>query len=89
MTPMANQNSSLQPVLDFIATLRGAKIFFRIECHRDEAVMVRVDVPGERWEVEFFADGEMEAEQFVSAGGVIGGAEARRLLTNLIDRHRN
>lgn len=30
--------------------------------------MVEVAVPGERWEVEFFADGEVAVEVFRSAG---------------------
>jgi hypothetical protein len=30
--------------------------------------MVRAIVPGQRWEIEFFADGEIEIERFVSTG---------------------
>ena len=86
---MTEQCGSLQSTLDFMNTLRGAHIFFRVDCHRDEAIMVRVDVPGERWEVEFFANGEVEVERFVSSGRVSGGAEAQRLMADLIERYRD
>ncbi len=86
---MVEQTNSLQSVLDFVAALRSAKLFFHIECHRDEAIMIRVDVPGERWEVEFFADGNMEVERFVSSGGVTGGVEAQRLLRDLFEQNRD
>jgi hypothetical protein len=82
--------NSLQKLLDFLDELERRKIYFRLERERSEAIMVRVDVPGERWEVEFFADGEVEVEMFHSSGsGVVGGGEAeaalRRLLTDFAD----
>jgi hypothetical protein len=35
---------------------------------RSEAIMVEVSVPGERWEVEFFADSHVEIEVFRASG---------------------
>jgi hypothetical protein len=35
---------------------------------RPEALMILLAVPGERWEVEFFDDGRLEVEKFVSHG---------------------
>jgi len=32
--------------------------------------MVNVNVPGERWEVEFFDDGSVEVERFVTTGAL-------------------
>jgi hypothetical protein len=34
--------------------------------------MVSVAVPGERWEIEFLADGSVEVERFTSAGEIYG-----------------
>ncbi|WP_216595229.1 hypothetical protein [Cylindrospermum stagnale] len=34
--------------------------------------MVNVAIPGQRWEVEFFADGSVEVERFISSGEVAG-----------------
>jgi hypothetical protein len=52
--------------------------------------MVHIDVPGEKWEVEFFAEREVEVEVFRSTDrGVLGGGEAqeelRRLLKDFAD----
>jgi hypothetical protein len=44
--------------------------------------MVEVAVPGERWEIEFFADGHLEVEVFGKSEGVIGGEET---LSRLFD----
>jgi hypothetical protein len=37
---------------------------------RDNAILVEVTVPGEHWEIEFFATGEVEVEVFRSDGNV-------------------
>jgi hypothetical protein len=86
----AEQTNSLQKLLEFLDELERHKIYFRLERDRSEAIMVRVDVPGERWEIEFFADGEVEVETFRStSSGVVGGSEAqvalKRLLTDFAD----
>jgi hypothetical protein len=47
---------------------------------RDEALMMSVAVPGERWEIEFFDDGTIELERFVSQGV----AEAPSALAELL-----
>lgn len=58
----------MQALIDFLNRLRGEGIYFSIEQHRDDAIMVLVVVPSERWEVEFFADGRTEVEVFTSNG---------------------
>jgi hypothetical protein len=64
---MITQNAHL---LSFLNDLRRAKIHYRLSQHRDNAIMVEVTVPGERWEVEFLDDGTVEAERFTSAGSI-------------------
>lgn len=79
------QTKSLQKLLAFLDELERHKIYFRLEHNRSEAIMVRVDVPGERWEVEFFANGEVELEVFRSTeSGVIGGSDAQAALKRLL-----
>jgi hypothetical protein len=58
----------LQAMLDFLLALDERKIFYRLSRVREEALMVEVAIPGERWEVEFFADGRIETERFVTEG---------------------
>ncbi|MCL2451106.1 MAG: hypothetical protein FWD17_19340 [Polyangiaceae bacterium] len=49
-----------------------ANIHFTMGTSRDNAVMLKVTVPGERWEVEFFPDGEVEVERYRSTGKIEG-----------------
>jgi hypothetical protein len=65
----------LQKLLDFLTELDNRKIFHRLSRVRPEAIMVEIAVPGERWEVEFFADGAVEVEVFGPSHGIIGGEE--------------
>jgi len=71
--------NSLEKLLRFLDRLEEHQIYFQLARYRSEAVMVRVDVPGERWEVEFFADGHVEVEVFYSKTGVEGEEALDRL----------
>ena len=68
----------LQKLLDFLTELDSHKIFHRLSRVRPEVILVEIAVPGERWEVEFFADGEIEVEVFGPSHGIIGGEEVVR-----------
>jgi hypothetical protein len=47
--------------------------------------MVRVDIPNEHWEVEFFGDGEIQVEIFRTTGdGVLGNSEAELAIARLL-----
>jgi hypothetical protein len=59
-------------IFDFLLELERKKIAFTLDRIRDESVMVLVVVPGQRWEVEFFADGSIEVERFTSHGSIEG-----------------
>jgi hypothetical protein len=73
----------LEKLLEFLQRLDDAKIFYRLSRPRTEAVMVEIVVPGERWEVEFFADAHVEVEVFGSSTGVTDEAA----LDGLFKRH--
>jgi hypothetical protein len=77
--------NALQKLLDFLAKLDQYKHHYRLSCHRDEAIMVELAVPGERWEVEFFADGEVEVERFRSNGHIADESELAELFTTFAD----
>ena len=64
-----------QKLTRFLKQLEQDKIHYTLASHRDDAIMVQVTVPGERWEIEFLGDGTVEVERFVS-NGEIGGEEA-------------
>jgi hypothetical protein len=74
---MITQNARL---LTFLNELRRGKIYYRLSQHRDNAIMVEVTVPGERWEVEFLDDGSVEAERFASDGTIYDASALDEIL---------
>jgi len=54
---------------EFIAILNKLEensIFYKLNKVRNEAIMVEVAVPGQRWEIEFLADSTVDIEKFIS-----------------------
>jgi hypothetical protein len=58
--------------LTFLNQLEQKKINYQISHHRDEAVMITVSIVGERWEIEFLENGDIEVEKFISNGEIKG-----------------
>ena len=71
--------SPFQALVDLVARLDESKIAFSLQIVREGSVMVALVVPGERWEVEFMADGSIEVEVFRSSGDIEGSAALVRL----------
>lgn len=69
MTDQLQAKSGLGKALDLLDQLEKLKIWYRLEKVRD-ALMVIITIPGERWEVEFFDDGHIEIERFISSGQI-------------------
>lgn len=69
-------------LLRFLKELDARSIAYTLACNRDEAIMVTLAVPGERWEVEFLDDGTIEIERFRSDGTIFD----ERALTELFDK---
>lgn len=86
---MNQSTDSLQKLLDFLCRLERSKVHFHLEHNRDESIMVLVAVPGQRWEVEFFADGAIEVEMFLGGKGILAGDESRAALEKLFEVHGN
>ncbi len=70
-------------LMTFLDNLEQGKISYTLAHHRDETIMVMVTVPGERLEAEFFADGSVEVEKFVSNGEIFG----EEIFGDLLARH--
>lgn len=56
----------------FLQNLEQQEISYILTHNHEEAIMVSVAVPGERWEVEFLSDGAVEVEKFISNGEIAG-----------------
>ena len=70
--------TSLGKLLEFLERLESVKLWYRL-IHVRDSIMVKVTVPGEIWEVEFFEDGHIEVERFVSTGSIEGEEAVDRL----------
>ena len=75
----------LQMLLDFINQLEKNGIYYTMTSIREDAIMVEAtklgqDAIRERWEVEFFASGKIEAEMFLSHGVFSGESVLKRVL---------
>jgi hypothetical protein len=75
----------LEKLLTFLSELDRRKIFFELTRVREEAIMVEIAVPGERWEAEFLGDGQVEVEVFKSDRTIGGDEELDRLLKDFGD----
>lgn len=67
-------------LLQFLNRLEQEKIHYTLSHHRENAIMITVSVPGQRWEIEFIEDGSVEVEQFISDGEIYDGNRLDDLL---------
>jgi len=75
----------IHKLTSFLKQLEQAHIQYTLASHRDDAIMVLVAVPGERWEVEFLDDGSVEVERFISNGEICGEEALHELWTTYAD----
>jgi len=74
----------MKKLIEFLNRLEKEKIYFKLDKVRN-SVLVEVSVPGERWEVEFFEDGSIEIEKYLSNGEIFDETEIDVLFTNFSD----
>jgi hypothetical protein len=75
-------------LLGLLGRLREAKIAHRLSQSRDDAIMIELNVPGERWEIEFVDYGDevhVEIERFRSDGHMDGESALEELFTQFSD----
>jgi hypothetical protein len=62
--------SALSNAAGLCSYLRAQGASYTINIARDEALMGTVALPGQLWEIEFFDDGSVEVDRYVSQGAV-------------------
>ena len=75
--------AKLSKLTTFLDRLDEADIHYTLSSVREAAVMVGVTVPGERWESEFMADGDIAIEIFKSDGEI----QDDSVIEDLFERH--
>ena len=78
--------SAYESLLSFLAKLEAQRIQYTLQHNRDEAVMVLVAVPGQRWEIEFMLDGLIDIEVFYSDGKILHDPHDPHELDELLRR---
>ncbi len=82
------KEDTLRTLLAFLQRLDRAKIAWTLDRCRDDAVMVKIDVPGQRWEVELVDYGDefqWEIERFVSNGHIDDESALEELFARFSD----
>jgi hypothetical protein len=73
-------------LIDFLDKLSQSKIHYNLSYHLPQAISVLITVPGERWEVDFHQDGEIQIEAFRAYTDVVSEKEGEALLEDLFRR---
>jgi hypothetical protein len=60
-------------VLSFCVALNERGAAYGLSVDRPEAIRVTLDIPGERWEIDFFSDRHIELERYIGQGVVDAG----------------
>lgn len=70
----------------FLDKLEHQRISYTLAHHREDALMVLMAVPGERWEIEFRSDGSIEIEKFLSPGEIYDKESLGELFARYADQ---
>jgi len=85
-----NFMNSFNCFMTLLEKLEANKIHYKLDKIRDNAIMVEVSVPGQRWEIEYNTygenfGGEIEIEKFLSDGTIYGSSELDVLFKEFSD----
>ncbi len=79
------KNDIFCKILAFLRKLEESKIAYELRHSREDAIMVKINVPGERWEVEYLEDGSIDVECFVSKGEIQDEGVIKELFARFSD----
>ena len=71
----------MERMCDFLGHLNEEHIAYRIQMTSEcaDSILVEIAIPGERWEVNLYTDGNVFVEKFVGTGEVFGADELNKL----------
>lgn len=79
-------NFDLQSLLSFLNQLEKGHIAYKLNKVREEAIMVEILVPGQRWEVEILNNGSVDIEKFMSDPNMYDAKELEVLFQQFAER---
>jgi hypothetical protein len=62
--------SRFKKLLELLNRLQAVKTYYRLAHRREDAITIEVAVPGERWEIDCYENGNTEVEIFKSDGSI-------------------
>ena len=80
---MNPQMDAFGSLLHFLNRLESHAYCYSLHHEHADAILVRINGPEERWEVQFRTSGEIELETFTSTGQVLTGPDATAVLERL------
>ena len=81
---MSEINNPLAKMLAILNAFDEHDIPFYLEHHSEEALLATVSIDNERWEIEFYTDGEVQVEVFYSDPDT--GIEGEEALLRLFEK---
>ena len=69
--------SVFEKMCEILSELKTNRLSYELRHNRDDAITVCVAVPGQRWELDVYMNGEIEFEVFRSDGSLYGESEFR------------
>lgn len=82
-------NNVFDKLIAFLSNLEQKGINYTLDHNRDQAIMVIVAVPGDRWEIEFLDNGSVEIERFTSNGEICGEEVLSDLFARYAEQERD
>jgi len=75
--------NAMEQLCGFLGRLDEAHISYRLQMVSEcaDSILVEIAIPGERWEVNFYTNGNIFVEKFVSTGEVFGADELDKLFS--------
>lgn len=61
--------TTIKFLVDILEEFDKRKIYYKLDKIRD-SILVEVAVPGQRWEIEFMENGDIQIEKFFSDGTI-------------------
>lgn len=83
------KQDTYRELLALLRRLDEANISYSLDQCREDALMIHVNVPGERWEIEFVDYGDevhVEIERFVSNGQIVDESGLADLFARFSDK---
>lgn len=72
-------------ILELLKRLEEARIFYTLAHNQEDAISIQVVVPGQLWEIDYHANGDVDVEIFKSDGSIYHSEAIEQLFRDFSD----